>query len=336
MLCVGVAAFGLTGAAAVASASANITEAGSTLAYPLWSIWAAHYSGLSVSAGGSGAGITAIQHGAVDIGASDAPLTPAQYAGDSAGTPVQVPDLLTAVGVGYNIPGVGYGLKLTGPLLAKIYNGKITTWGNRSITKLNKPFARALKRAGKITPVFRSDGSGTTYAFEHFLSAAGGSLWPAGYATTWGGTAGIGENGNAGVAGEVRTNRGTVGYISTDYLIRQHITVAEIENRAGKYEYPNAPNIAQAARSNTTLTAQGPNFTGASLVNPPRKYKTAYPIATYSYAIVNKNDSQLSLVQAFLTWAISPTGGQRYGGQFDFLQLPAGIRTQADNLIAGL
>ncbi len=291
---------------------------------------------MSVSPGGSGLGITDIQHGSVDIGASDAPMTPSQYAGDTSGTPVQIPDLLSATGVGYNIPGVGYGLKLTGPLLAKIYNGKITTWGNSSITKINKPFAAALRRAGKITPVFRSDGSGDSYAFEHFLAGPPARLWPAGYATTWGGTAGIGENGNAGVAGEVHINNGTIGYISAAYLIRQHITVAQVENRAGKYEYPNAPNIADAAKSNTSLSAQGPNFTGVSIVDPSSQYKTAYPVSTYSYAIVNKNDSQIAGVQALLTWALSPTGGQRYGGQFDFLPMPAGIRRQADSLIAGL
>src|ERR1700722_4949049 len=140
LLCVGLAAFGLTGTAAVATASANITEAGSSLAYPLWSIWASHYSGISVNAGGSGLGITDIQHGSIDIGASDAPMTPSQYAGDTSGTPVQIPDLLSATGVGYNIRGVGFGLHLTGPILAQIYNGKITTWGNSSITKINKPF----------------------------------------------------------------------------------------------------------------------------------------------------------------------------------------------------
>ncbi len=336
LLCVSFAAFGLTGAFAVATASANITEAGSSLAYPLWSIWATHYSGISVSPGGSGLGISDIQHGSIDIGASDAPMTPSQYAGDTSGTPVQIPDLLSATGVGYNIRGVGFGLKLTGPILAQIYNGKITTWGNSSITKINKPFAAALRRAGKITPVFRSDGSGDSYAFEHFLAASAGRLWPAGYSTSWGGTAGIGENGNAGVAGEVHSNSGTLGYISAAYLIRQHISVAQIKNAAGKYEYPNAPNIAEAAKSNNRLSAQGPNFSGVSIVYPSSHYKTAYPVSTYSYAIVNKNNSQLAGVQALLTWAVSPTGGQRYGGQFDFLPLPAGIRAQADNLIAGL
>src|SRR3984957_13669705 len=106
MLCVGLAAFGLTGATAVATASATITEAGSSLAYPLWSIWASHYSGISVNAGGSGLGITDIQHGSIDIGASDASMAPAQYAGDRSGTPVQIPDLLRATRVGSTFRGI--------------------------------------------------------------------------------------------------------------------------------------------------------------------------------------------------------------------------------------
>lgn len=336
MACIGVAVFGLVSTTAVASASANITEAGSSLVYPLVSVWSSKYQGVSPSAGGSGHGIQLIQQGAIDIGASDAPMTSVQYDGDHAGTPVQIPWALTATGVGYNIRGVGYGLHLTGNILAKIYTGKITTWGNRAITRINKHYAKALRRAGHITPVYRSDGSGDSYVFQHFLTKAGGGAWHAGYTTAWGGTTGIGENGNAGVAGTVRRNSGTIGYISAAYLIQQHIHTAQIKNARGRYEYPNASNIADAAKSNSHITGQGPNFSGVSIVYPSRRYKTAYPISTYSYAIVNKDDSKRSQVQAFLTWVISTTGGQRYGGNLDFLPLPKGIRSADAGLIGSL
>jgi len=336
MVCIGIAVFGLVSSTAVASASASITEAGSSLVYPLVSVWASHYSGVSPAAGGSGHGIQLIQEGAVDIGASDAPMTPVQYTGDHFGTPVQIPWALTGTGVGYNIHGVGYGLRLTGSILAKIYTGKITTWGNGAITRINKHYAKALRRAGRITPVYRSDGSGDTYVFQHFLTKAGHGNWHAGYATAWGGSTGVGENGNAGVAGEVRSNRGTIGYISAAYLIQQHLKVAQIQNARGKYEYPNASNIADAAKSNSHITGQGPNFTGVSIVYPSRRYKTAYPISTYSYAIVNRNDSKLGQVQAFLTWVLSSSGGQRYGGNLDFLPLPSDIRSADEGLVSGL
>ena len=336
MACIGAAVFGVVSSTAVASASANITEAGSSLVYPLVSTWASKYRGVSAAAGGSGKGIQLIQQGAVDIGASDAPMTSVQYTGDHSGTPVQIPWALTGTGVGYNIPGVGYGLKLTGPILAKIYTGRISTWGNSAITRINSHYARALRRAGRITPVYRSDGSGDSYVFQHYLTKAGRGWWRAGYSTAWGGTAGVGENGNSGIAGEVRQNRGTVGYMSAAYLIQQHIHTGQIQNAAGRYEYPNAANIADAAKSNSHISGQGPNFSGVSIVYPSRGYKTAYPISTYSYAIVNKNDSQLGNVQAFLTWVVSTTGGQRYGGNLDFLPLPAAIRRADDGLIAGL
>jgi phosphate transport system substrate-binding protein len=337
MICVGAAALGVTASTAVA-ASAKVTEAGSSLVFPLASEWANHYTADTVqtAAGGSSTGISDIQHAAVDIGASDAPMTPAQYSGDTSGTPVEMPWALTATGIGYNIPGVKYGLKLNSSILAGIYTGKITTWGSSAITKLNPNYAKALKKAGKITPVYRSDGSGDSYAFQHFLTVAAGSAWPYSYATAWGGSTGVGENGNAGVAGEVHNNAGTIGYISAAYLIQQHITTAEIQNAAGQFELPNPANISDAASSNSTISAQGPNFTGVSIVYPSKKYKTAYPISTYTYAIVNKNNPNISAVQAFINWVVNPADGQKLGAPLDFVPLPAGIRSQDASLINSL
>jgi phosphate transport system substrate-binding protein len=301
-------------------------------------LWKNKYTTNTVSPAsvGSGKGINLIQLGQVDIGASDAPMTSSQYGGDHAGTPVQIPWALSATGVGYNIPGIGYGLHLSGPVLAQIFSGKITNWGNSAITKLNPSLKKKLKAAGSITPVVRSDGSGDSYAFQHFLTAAGGKYWTYSYSTSWGSPVGTGENGNSGVAGEVRSNKGTIGYISAYYLINEHLTTAAVENAAGKFELPNAPNIVNAAASNSTISAQGPDFTGVSIVNPSKKYKTAYPISTYTYAIVNKNDANLSAVKDFINWAISPSGGLFTGAPYDFSPLPAGIRAADASLINSL
>jgi phosphate transport system substrate-binding protein len=335
MICVGAAVFGVTASTAVAGASAaTIKEAGSSLVFPLATLWSHKYTNNTVqtSSVGSGKGINLVQLGQVDIGASDAPMTPSQYSGDKAGTPVQIPWALSATGVGYNIPGV-HGLRLNGTVLAEIFSGKITTWGDKAITKLNPKLAKKLKSAGKVTPVVRSDGSGDSYAFQHYLTVAGGKAWTYNYSTSWGSPAGTGENGNAGVAGEVRTNKGTIGYISAYYLLNQKISTAAIENTAGRFEVPGLPNILEAAKSNSTIAAQGPNFTGVSIVNPPKKYKTAYPISTYTYAIVNTNNSNKAAVKDFLNWAISPSGGLYSGTSLDFSPLPAGIRSAATNLI---
>jgi phosphate transport system substrate-binding protein len=338
MICVGAAVCGVSATTAVASASAKVTEAGSSLVYPLAEQWASHYTSdtVQVAAGGSGAGITSVSHGTIDIGASDAPMTATQYSGDTAGTPVQIPWALSATGLGYHIAGVGHGLKLSPAVIAQIYTGKITTWGNKAITKLNPTYKKALAKAGAITPVYRSDGSGDSYAFQHFLTVADPKDWTASYATTFAGTTGVGENGNAGVAGEVAKNNGTIGYISAAYLIQQHINAAQVENAAGQFEYPNPPNIAEAAKSNSKLTAQGSSFTGISIVYPSKKYKTAYPISTYTYAIVNQNDSNAAAAKAFIQWVLSKDGGQRIGGSLDFVQLPAGVINADNSLLNSL
>jgi phosphate transport system substrate-binding protein len=336
MICVGALAAGALATTGVASASAaTITEAGSSLVYPVASVWASHYSANTVNtrAGGSGAGIAAVTAGQVDIGASDAPMTPGQY---GSGSYVQIPWGLSATGIGYNLPGISTGLKLTGNILAEIYTGKITSWGDPQITKLNPTLAGKLKGEGTITPVFRSDGSGDSYAFQNYLSHAAGKVWTFGFSTSFPGTAGVGENGNAGVAGEVKSNKGTIGYISGAYLLQQHLSVAAIRNNAGKYEFPNIASILNAAASNTSISPQGANFTGLSIVNPSSKYKTAYPISTFTYAIVSMSDKNLPNVQDFLSWVVNPKEGQEYGVSLDFAPLPAAVRSIDAGLINSL
>jgi phosphate transport system substrate-binding protein len=337
MICVGaVGAAALASTVGVASASAaTISEAGSSLVYPVASVWASHYTGATVNtaAGGSGKGIQEVTAGQVDIGASDAPMTSGQYG--SSGTYVQIPWGLSATGIGYNLPGVKTGLKLTGKILAEIYTGKITTWDNSAIVNLNKKDKGALGRDGKITPVFRSDGSGDSYAFQHYLTEVAPTIWTSGYGTAFPGTVGVGENGNAGVAGEVKSNKGTIGYISGAYLLQQHLSVGAIGNAAGNYELPNISSILNAASSNSTISAQGPSFTGISIVDPAKKYKTAYPISTFTYAIVSKSDSNLSAVQAFLTWVTAGPGLQ-YGVSLDFAPLPKGVQSADAALISSL
>ena len=335
MICVGAAAVGLASAAVANASAATVTESGSSLVYPLVVKWSQLYSGATVQphSTGSGKGINLVQIGQINIGASDAPMTSSQF-GAAKQQPLQIPWALSATGVGYHIQGVGYGLKLTGPILSEIFSGAIKSWGSSAIVKLNPKYAKALKAAGSITPVVRSDGSGDSYAFQHYLTVAGGKAWKYSYSTSWGSPVGTGENGNSGVAGEVASNKGTIGYISAYYLINQHITTAAIENSAHNFEFPNSKNIANAAASNSTVPAQGANFSGVSIVDPSKKYKIAYPISTYTYALINPKQSNASDIKAFLTWAT--TTGQGYGAALDFVPLPAKIRSADASLIAGL
>jgi phosphate transport system substrate-binding protein len=340
---VGAATLGVVASAGVATASAaTITEAGSSLVYPLVAKWSHVYTAdnISAAAGGSSAGISSIIAGSVNIGASDAPMTTGQAPMDSHG-PVEIPWALSATDVVYNIPGVHAGLKLNASIVAGIYTGKITSWSNKTILKLNPSYAKFLKKAPKITPVFRSDGSGDSYVFQNFLFKGAPKVWPGAtippttsFPTNYGGQ---GENGNYGVSGEVSKNPGAIGYISAYYALSQKgVYAASLQNAAGKYEQATGPTIEAAAASNNVIPPQS-SFPGqgVSIRYPAKKYKTAYPIATYTYAIVNQNgESNLNNVQSFLNWAV--TTGQKYGAALKFYPLPSRIVTQAQALINGL
>jgi phosphate transport system substrate-binding protein len=336
---VGAAVFGLTATAGVAAASAAITEAGSSLVYPLVAKWSHVYttSAVTAAAGGSSAGIADITANSFNIGASDAPMT-AQQLTDDSHNPVEIPWALSATTVAYNIPGVKANLKLTAAIIAQIYTGAIKTWSSPAIVKLNPNYAKALKKAGAITPVFRSDGSGDSFVFQNFLLKGAPRYWKVPPTTSFGGTVGQGENGNYGVTGEIAKNAGAIGYISAYYAISQHgIYTAAIENAAGKFETATGPSIENAASSVASIPAQGSAFTsalGVAIQYPAKQYKTAYPISTYTYAIVNKGESNDSAVQSFLNWAV--TKGQVYGAALKFYPLPAKIQSQDESLISGL
>lgn len=308
-------------AATVSPAVANaesITGAGSTLVAPLEAQWAAGFqasSGNQVTYGpvGSGAGIAQITARTVDFGASDAPLTAAQAA--ACNSCVQIPWGLTATGIAYNIPGVS-NLKLTGAVLSQIYLGHITTWNNRSIKRLNPHITLPNL---KITPVFRSDGSGDTYAFTDWLSRVNAG-WRnrVGYGTAVGFKAGVGGKGNDGITALVGSTSGAIGYISASYIIAHRLRAAALENQSGKFEFPNLRNIASAA----SVVKHVPASNELHIVNPPRTAKTkiAYPLSTFTYAIVPRTMQKKATVVAFIKYAL--TTGQAYGAALDFAPIP--------------
>jgi phosphate transport system substrate-binding protein len=274
---------------------------------------------------GSGAGIAQITARTVDFGASDAPLTPEQAA--ACNGCVQIPWALTATGMGFNVPGVNK-LNLTGSIVAGIYFGKITNWNDAKIKKVN-PKAHLPNLA--ITPVYRSDGSGDTYAFTNYLSKVS-KAWKneVGYATSVGFTHGVGGKGNAGITNVVSTTPGAIGYVSASYLIAAGLHVAALKNEAGKYELPNLKNIQNAAE----MVKKVPPTNELHIVNPPKKYSTAYPLSTFTYAIVPHGAPQKSLVSEFVLYAM--TTGQKYGPALDFAPMPKIVLTAAKNTLAGL
>jgi phosphate transport system substrate-binding protein len=319
------AAFGFT-ANALAS-SGTLTGAGSTLVAPLESEWASGFAAanpgdtVSYLPLGSGAGIQYFVRGLVDFGATDAP--PTAMGGVACNGCVLVPWALSATGIGYNISGVGEGLKLTGKVLAEIYLGEITNWDNRQITKLNKGIH--LPNLA-ITPIFRSDTSGDSYAFTGYLSAVS-SAWTARNrgATIWfPGSVGVPERGNAGMAGAIRSIPGAIGYVSASYLLTQRITAARLENAKGNYEYPNPKNIESAAAEIKSVPAGNV----LRIVNPPKKYKAAYPISTFSYALVHMSgNANGSLLKRWLTYCV--TSGRLAGAGLDFVPIPKVVQVAA-------
>jgi len=319
--------------AAVSTATASaagLTGAGSTLVAPLMNNWIANFEikeGIPVkyAAVGSGTGIAQITARTVDFGASDAPMTPEQAA--ACNSCVQIPWALSATGVGFNIPGVKK-LNLTGKVLAGIYFGKITKWNDPKIKKINP---KAHLPGLTITPVFRSDGSGDTYAFTNYLSKIS-PAWKSevGYATTVGFKAGIGAKGNSGVTATVVKTPGAIGYISAFYLIAAGVHAAAIQNNAGKFELPNIPNISSAASSVKSLPASNT----ISITNPPKKDKIAYPISTFTYAIVPHNAPQKGFLQQFAKYCL--TIGQKYGAALDFAPLPKVVQQAGLNAIGSL
>lgn len=318
-LSVAVLAVGASGgfAANAAAATGTLNGAGSTLVAPLEAEWAqgfASKTGNSVNyqAVGSGTGIADISQGIVDFGASDAPLNPTQTA--SCSGCVQIPWALSATGVGYNVPGAGRKLHLTGSLLANIYLGNITNWNDGRIARVNKGVHLPNL---KITPVFRSDGSGDTYAFTDYLSKVSGAfLGKVGRGTSVSFPTGASGKGNSGVTAVLQGTPGSVAYIAVSYLIAHHLPAVGVQNAAGKFEYPNLGNIENAAAT----VKHVPGNHALSITDPSKRAKIAYPISTFTYVIGKPGSANAGLLKQFVQYAL--TTGHSYGENYDFAPLP--------------
>ena len=272
----GVAAAVLTGLAS-ARPTASLSGAGSTFVVPLVTAWTQHYHSGSVnySGIGSGGGIAAITARSVDFGASDAPLTPDQ-ASACRGC-VQIPWAFSATSIPYNVSGVGYGLKLTGPIIAAIYSGSIKYWDNSAIKKLNKGVNLPHE---KIVPIYRSDGSGTSYNFTDYLSHVS-KAWK--------------RQDRQGHAAELPRRRrcprqlrrgGQAAEHARRHHVRRrrllaknHFKIAKVRNRAGKFKLPGLKQIQAAADSIRKLHNSQNAFTA---VDPNPRAKNAYPICTFT------------------------------------------------------
>ncbi|HEY5160319.1 MAG TPA: phosphate ABC transporter substrate-binding protein PstS [Gaiellaceae bacterium] len=343
------------------STATTLTGAGSSFVFPLVSAWTPALkstSGISVNyqAIGSGAGISAISSRSVDFGASDAPLTPDQQA--TCNKCLTIPWAFSATSVAYEGKGLPPNLHITGAVLAKIYLGQIKNWSDPAIKKLNPKVSLPDK---SITPIFRSDASGTSYNFTEYLAAVSPE-WKSkiGVGTQPAYPAGVGAAKSSGVAALLAKTDGGICFVDVAYATQNHFYTFAIENRAGKFVKPTNKPISAAANLITTAKANS-NGLVLSVVDPPKpglpklkpittknptlrakllkqrnkqlalakaknkKLIIAYPICTFTYVIVPTAAKQAPDLKKFLTWAL--TRGQVYGGDLFFVPIPKVVQT---------
>lgn len=297
-----------------------LVGAGSTFVFPLVTQWTSDYAkqaGVTVTYGavGSGAGVAAVTDRSVDFGASDAPLTPDQTTACKGC--VEIPWALGGTSIAYNLKGAPQHLKLTGPVLAAIFLGKVTSWNDPAIAALNPGTTLPGTR---IAPVFRSDSSGTSYNFTDYLAKVSPD-WKAkvGTSTQPAFPAGQGAKGSSGVSGVVQHTAGAITYVDVAYAQTSGFSYAAMQNAARAFVLPDVASIQAAAAA---APAAKPN-SAISIVDPPASAKDAYPIATFTYAIVPKRSPKAETLKAFLTYAV--TSGQQFGPKLLFAPLPANV-----------
>ena len=302
----------------------SLTGAGSTFDNPLFSKMFSDYPNAKCGANvnyqsvGSGAGINDLLQGIVDFGATDAPMTDALLAQSRKGPIIHVPVTLGATAMSYNLSGVSGHLNLTGALIADIYLGKITSWDDPMIKAAN---AGVTLPHQTITVVHRSDGSGTTGIFTHYLAAVSPNwMSKVGAGTTVNWPVGVGGKGNAGVAAAVKATAGAIGYVELAYVLANNLSYASVVNAAGKSVLPSLDGAKADAMNVTTI----PDDLRFYIVNAPGD--ASYPISGFSWVIVYQNQSNADKGRAIanmLWWMIHD--GQQDATALNYVPLPDAI-----------
>lgn len=299
--------------------AANITGAGSTFVYPVLWKWAADYnhaSGNKVNyeSIGSGAGIAQIKAATVDFGATDMPMSSKDLKAKALG---QFPSVIGGVVPVVNIDGVAPGnIRFTGPVLADIYLGKIKTWSDPAITKINPGLK--LPNAN-ITVVHRSDGSGTTFNWVNYLSKVSPE-WKSkvgdGISVTW--PTGVGGNGNEGVAAYVDHVKNSIGFVEYAYVLQNKMTYGSVQNKAGNFIEPSAKSFQAAAATIEWTKAQDFDLVMTDATGPE-----AYPVTAATFVVMYKqpkNAAQSKATIDFFKWALEK--GQQQAQSLGYVPLP--------------
>lgn len=311
---------GLLGVAGAQSVK-SLTGAGATFPAVLYSKWTEEYrkiTGLEINyqAIGSGGGIKAHQELTADFGATDGPMNEAQLKDARGGATLHIPMTLGAVVATYNLPKVTSSLTFTGEVLADIFLGKITMWNDPRLVELNP--AAALPKQDIIV-VHRSDGSGTSYIWTDYLSSVSAE-WKekVGNANAVNWPTGIGGQGNAGVAGEVKNNEGSIGYVELAYARQNKLGYGSLRNSSGNVIAPSLASVTAAAAG--ALRTMSDDLR-VSIVNPAGP--AAYPISGFTWILAYRQQRDAAKGRAladYLFWCI--TDGQKYCADLDYAPLP--------------
>lgn len=305
--------------------AADITGAGATFPFPIYSKWAEAYKkdtgiGLNYQSIGSGGGIRQIKAKTVAFGATDAPLKGEDLTKDGL---IQFPTVMGGVVPAVNIAGIEPGkLKLSGEIIAQIYLGDIKKWNDPKIVALN---AGVTLPDANINPVYRSDGSGTTFVFTDYLSKVSAD-WKSKIGTNqsvqW--PVGIGGKGNEGVSASVKQVANSIGYVEYAYAKQNKLAHALVKNADGNFPAPEEKAF-QAAAANANWQEQ-PGF-GISLNN--QKGAEAWPITSATFILVHAKPEKPEDVQSalkFFDWTYK--SGDKLASELDYVALPANVKDQ--------
>jgi phosphate transport system substrate-binding protein len=312
---------------AFAAQAADITGAGATFPYPVYAKWAEAYKretgiGLNYQSIGSSGGIRQINARTVTFGATDAPVSGENL--DKQGQ-VQFPAIIGGTVPVVNLDGFRPGeLRITGPVLAEVFMGKIAKWNDPKLTVLNP---------GKVLPdqpitvVHRADGSGTTYNWTDYLATVSRE-WAdrvgRGAAVKWLAATAVGGKGNEGVAANVNRIRGSIGYVEYAYVKKNNMTFMQLQNKSGRWVSPDDLTFAAAADGADWFSVPGMGLSIVDQANP-----NAWPVSSASFIIMYKDPADKRASQEvikFFDWAFK--NGAKMSADLDYVHLPAGLQTQ--------
>ncbi len=306
--------------------SVDLTGAGATFPYPLYSKWFSEYAGstgvkINYQSIGSGGGIRQLSEGTVDFGASDSPMSDEEMSKAKGGPILHIPTVLGAVVITYNVPRLSVPVNLTAKAIADIFSGRITKWSDTRITSLNPVLTLPNT---DILVVHRSDGSGTTYIFTDYLSTAV-PAWATsvgkGKEVKW--PVGLGAKGNEGVAGQVKQTPGAIGYVELAYAKQNSLATAAITNKAGKTILASVPSVTAAAAAAAKALPANTDYR-ISIVNAPGA--DSYPISSFTWILVYQHQTDAAKGRKlidFLNWAL--TEGEAEAPPLDYAPLPSAM-----------